>query len=85
MLKNCPGSENFVRDYAVRTTSAAATQRYKIGQELGSGSFSTIYEALDYKKQRRVAIKMEKPDKAKRILQQEYQFLKRLLGVQGVL
>ena len=28
---------------------------------------------------------MEKPDKAKRILIQEYQFLKRLQGVQGVL
>ena len=43
-------------------------KRYKIGQELGSGSFSTIYEAFDLKKNMKVAIKMEKPDKAKRIL-----------------
>lgn len=28
---------------------------------------------------------MEKPDKAKRILQQEYQFLRKLQNVQGVL
>jgi serine/threonine protein kinase len=60
-------------------------KRYKIGQELGSGSFSTIYEAFDMKKNMKVAIKMEKPDKAKRILIQEYQFLKKLTGVQGVL
>lgn len=43
-------------------------QRFKIGPELGAGSFSTIYEAYDLKKNKKKAIKMEKPDKAKRIL-----------------
>jgi predicted Ser/Thr protein kinase len=67
-----------VEEYANRQPSSTTSQRFKIGQELGSGSFSTIYQAFDYKRSKHVAIKMEKPDKAKRILQQEYQFLKKL-------
>jgi serine/threonine protein kinase len=45
---------------------------YKIIQELGSGSFSVIYQAIDYQRSKEVALKMEKPDKARRILVAEY-------------
>ncbi|CDW88824.1 serine threonine protein kinase [Stylonychia lemnae] len=68
-------------------------QRYILHSELGQGSFSkllkklikflgVIYQAFDIYAQRDVALKMEKKDKARKILQNEYSFLKRLQSKQ---
>lgn len=59
-------------------------QGFKIVQELGQGSFSIIYQAIDYARNKEVAIKMEKADKARRILVAEYQYLIKLRGLAGI-
>lgn len=61
-----------------------AGNRFKIIKEIGSGSFSIIYHASDNHKSSDVALKMEKPDKAKKILIGEFEFLKKLLGKNGI-
>lgn len=43
-----------------------------------------IYHAIDHKHNCEVALKMEKADKAKKILIGEYDFLKKLKGKQGI-
>ena len=59
-LHGSSAGANFANEFNNRSIN-----RFKIGNELGAGSFSTIYEAFDLKKNKKVAIKMEKPDKAK--------------------
>lgn len=63
--------------------------RFTLKEELGSGSFSNwfsvisigvIYRAYDGLLKKHVALKIEKSDKAKRILKSEYEFLLRLKG-----
>lgn len=49
--------------------------RFKIIKLLGRGSFSTIYSAIDLSNNQKVALKVEKPDKSKRILIFEYETL----------
>ena len=44
-----------------------------------------IYQAIDYARNREVAIKMEKADKARRILVAEYQYLIKLKGLVGII
>ncbi|CDW80327.1 serine threonine protein kinase [Stylonychia lemnae] len=70
---------------SVMTTQTECSQysfseRYRIISELGQGSFSRIFKAYDRDMNLEVALKMEKEDKAKRILQTEYQYLKKLQG-----
>lgn len=52
--------------------------------ELGSGSFSVLYLADDHSRHKKVAIKMEKPEKPRSILLTEYQCLLRLNGLPGI-
>ena len=59
-------------------------RRYKILGELGSGSFSVTYHASDLEQGIDVAIKMEKQDKARKILKSEYEFLRKLQGQDGI-
>jgi predicted Ser/Thr protein kinase len=40
-----------------------------------------IWQAYDSLLDKEVALKMEKPDKARRILQNEYNFLRKLQGI----
>jgi serine/threonine protein kinase len=42
--------------------SAALADRYRIERELGAGGMATVYLAEDLKHQRRVAIKVLRPD-----------------------
>jgi serine/threonine protein kinase len=65
----CPVSSTNASTYENIPTSR---QGFKILQELGQGSFSVIYQAIDYARNKEVAIKMEKADKARRILVAEY-------------
>ncbi|CEM14660.1 unnamed protein product [Vitrella brassicaformis CCMP3155] len=59
--------------------------RYAITHIIGSGTFSTIYQAVDTKKGSRVvAIKYEKPIKEKRVLKQESSTLKDCQGLPGI-
>jgi serine/threonine protein kinase len=64
-------------------------ERFTIIKQLGQGSFSkywvgiililgTIYSAEDKLRNEKVALKIEKPDKSKRILMFEYDVLKQL-------
>jgi serine/threonine protein kinase len=53
-------------------------KRFQIIKCLGKGSFSTIYSALDFKSNSKVALKVEKSDKSKRILIFEYEALMQL-------
>jgi len=52
--------------------------RFKVMRQLGQGSFSTIYSAVDLNNNNKVALKVEKPDKSKRILIFEYDTLQQL-------
>ena len=54
-------------------------------KELGAGSFSVIYAAFDVARDKKIAIKMEKPDKSRSVLVSEYQLLTKLKGVPGVI
>ena len=58
--------------------------RFKILKLLGQGSFSTIYSAIDLKTQQKVALKVEKADKSKRILIFEYDTLQQLQGLPNI-
>jgi len=49
---------------AVSTLNAALADRYRIERELGAGGMATVYLARDLKHQRRVAIKVLKPELA---------------------
>jgi tau tubulin kinase len=51
---------------------------------LSDNLLGVIYQATDKHRTCDVAIKMEKPDKAKRILTSEYEFLKKLQGKKGI-
>lgn len=66
--------------------SACRSQKegFSIIGELGSGSFSVIYEVEDFARGTRAAIKMEKPDKARSILVSEYELMTRVNGLPGV-
>lgn len=44
-----------------------------------------IYAAFDKARDKKVAIKMEKPDKSRSVLVSEYQLLTKLKGVAGVI
>ncbi|TNV83274.1 hypothetical protein FGO68_gene1889 [Halteria grandinella] len=48
---------------------------------MGSGSFSTIYSAEDRLRREKVALKIEKPDKPKRVLMFEFDVLKQIQGL----
>jgi serine/threonine protein kinase len=52
--------------------------RFQIRQIIGEGSFSILYEAIDYKYQCYVALKVEKEKKSKQILKTEYKILTQL-------
>lgn len=52
--------------------------RFELRQILGEGSFSILYEAIDYKYRSYVALKVEKEDKSKQILKSEYKILSKL-------
>ena len=52
--------------------------RFELSQILGEGSFSILYEAIDYKYRSYVALKVEKEDKSKQILKSEYKILSKL-------
>ena len=70
MMQNaCPVSSTNASTYE---NTPSHRQGFKILQELGQGSFSVIYQAIDYARNKEVAIKMEKADKARRILVAEY-------------
>ena len=81
-----PAQNNSSTNASTYDNTAVPSSRkgYKIVQELGSGSFSVIYQAIDYTRNREVAIKMEKQDKARRILIAEYQYLIKLRGLCGI-
>src|SRR5262249_38988705 len=49
---------------AVASLNAALADRYRIERELGVGGMATVYLAQDLKHQRRVAIKVLKPELA---------------------
>ena len=64
--------------------------RFSVKKQLGQGSFSkkyvsrpigTIYSAYDNVRREKVALKIEKADKSKKILIFEYQVLKNLQGI----
>ena len=59
--------------------------RYKIISELGAGSFSVTYQATDRLRNVEVAIKVEKQDKARKILRSEYEFLCKMTGFEHVI
>jgi tau tubulin kinase len=61
-----------------------ACRRFEVHQQLGEGSFSRIFQALDKKLKHLVALKVEKEDKHKKILKFEYQILKSLQGLPHV-
>jgi serine/threonine-protein kinase len=44
--------------------SAALADRYRIERELGQGGMATVYRAVDLKHDRKVAIKVLKPELA---------------------
>lgn len=52
---------------------------------LGAGAYSVTYEAIDHELGRHVAIKMERNDKPRSILVNEFDFLKRIKGSPGVI
>ena len=58
--------------------------RFKVLKQLGQGSFSTIYSAYDSKRKEKVALKVEKPDKSKRILMFEYDTVLQLQGLDNI-
>jgi serine/threonine-protein kinase len=49
---------------AVTRLHAALEDRYRIERELGAGGMATVYRAEDLKHDRRVAIKVLKPELA---------------------
>ena len=55
--------------------------RFLIYGEIGEGSFSKLYEAFDKKYLSKVALKVEKEDKLKRILKSEFDILSHLQGL----
>ena len=55
--------------------------RFTLKKELGQGSFSTIVSAYDHLINEKVALKIEKIDKSKKILQFEYKVLKYIQGL----
>lgn len=57
------------------------SKRFEIQQVLGEGSFSKIFSAYDHKNRLKVALKVEKEDKHKKILKFEYDILKSLQGL----
>ena len=52
-----------MNDYLVRLT-AALSDRYRIERELGAGGMATVYLAQDVKHDRRVAVKVLRPELA---------------------
>jgi serine/threonine protein kinase len=52
--------------------------RFQTRQIIGEGSFSILYEAIDYKYQCYVTLKVEKEKKSKQILKTEYKILTQL-------
>lgn len=61
------------------------SNRFGVKKQLGQGSFSifvvllgVLYSAYDHLKKETVALKVEKTDKSKRVLQPEYKILKDL-------
>lgn len=69
------------------------SERFVVKRQLGQGTFSmlfilfisigTIYSAYDNYRKELVALKVENPNKSKRILALEYQILLRLQGISG--
>ena len=47
---------------AVDRLATALADRYRIDRELGSGGMATVYVAHDLKHQRKVAVKILKPE-----------------------
>lgn len=61
-----------------------STSRFSLKRQLGEGSFSHVYLAYDNKLDMKCALKIEKADKPKRVLQFEYNVLKELQGLSHV-
>ena len=59
-------------------------KRFEIKTILGEGSFSKLYQAYDRKYKKEVALKVEKEDKIKKILKNEYEILKNIQGIQHI-
>lgn len=58
--------------------------RFELNKVVGEGSFSKIFLAYDHKLQMKVALKIEKEDKNKNILLNEYEILNRIQGLKRV-
>ena len=50
-------------------------KRYKLEKIIGVGSFGEIFEGTDFKTKKKVAIKFEKPDAKKKVLNKVYKLL----------
>ncbi len=58
-----PGSEDSMPDPTARV-SAALAERYQLERELGQGGMATVYLALDIRHDRKVAVKVFRPELA---------------------
>src|SRR6185503_8006436 len=58
-----PGSEDSMPDPTARV-SAALAERYQLERELGQGGMATVYLALDVRHDRKVALKVLRPELA---------------------
>ena len=62
----------------------SSTTRFSLKRQLGEGSFSCVYLAHDNNLDRKCALKIEKADKPKIVLQFEYNVLKELQGLKHI-
>lgn len=72
--ENSNSSSKQNKEYHIKSHN----KRYEILKLIGEGSFSKTYSAKDNLLNKSIAIKVEKPDKDKRILKSEYDILKAL-------
>lgn len=59
-------------------------KRFKLGEKIGVGGFGEVFEAIDTKSKRRVAIKMENRTNGALVLQYEMKILETLEGLKGI-
>lgn len=59
-------------------------KRFKLGTKIGVGGFGEVYEAVDKRTNRVVAIKMENRTNGALVLQYEMKLLKALEGLKGI-
>lgn len=58
-------------------------KRYKLEKIIGVGSFGEIFEGTDFKTKKKVAIKFEKPDAKKKVLNNEANLAKKFSKLPG--